>query len=618
MNIEERRLRTFREWPANAAVDPVRLAKAGFYYSGHVQEVQCFLCGAKISDWNYGDQAMGRHRQKSPSCPFVLSPSSTCNVPLVPATVGSAAAESTARRQSSDSRQSVSVQCDGASAPPLRPLDFAKEYVTFAKRLQSFKNWPITNIVHPEKLAMAGFYYLQKEDMVECAFCRGILMNWKPGDTPDCAHRFSFPNCDFYLRQDVGDDLFGVVRVMPETMKTNLTKLGIESHKAPQRPEYATYERRLQTFRDWPEDLIQTPEMLAEAGFYYGGYADQVRCFHCDGGLRNWQPTDDVWMEHAKWFANCGFMNLIFGQEFLKVCIKTREPLDLSSFTSLPEENNTTESSTEPLSSTSQPNESDVVTSSAAVEKALSVPLVAQSKEPDTSVIDVETPVLSSPAVPQSSKPDTAVGATEATVASLPTVLCTVKPSVQPSVSITNAAVEELLETAPAKAALEIGLHVGRVKRALKKRMESVGKPYTDVVQLIQDVLYDQVMEEDNRLDDTTSNSPTAELNTLFDQVTMQMTNNSAKESSTREPDAIERDPEKRKTDNESDDLISLREENRKLKEARLCKVCMDHELAVVFLPCGHLGTCNYCAPALSNCPLCRLRIRAYVRVFLS
>jgi len=29
--------------------------------------------------------------------------------------------------------------------------------------------------------------------------------------------------------------------------------------------------------------------------------------------------------------------------------------------------------------------------------------------------------------------------------------------------------------------------------------MERVGKPYTDVVQLIQDVLHDQVAEEDDR-----------------------------------------------------------------------------------------------------------------------
>lgn len=35
---------------------------------------------------------------------------------------------------------------------------------------------------------------------------------------------------------------------------------------------------------------------------------------------------------------------------------------------------------------------------------------------------------------------------------------------------------------------------------------------------------------------------------------------------------------------------MSLEEENRQLKDARLCKVCMDDDVAVVFLPCGHLG----------------------------
>ncbi|XP_071626658.1 death-associated inhibitor of apoptosis 2 [Temnothorax longispinosus] len=589
MNVEEKRLRTFREWPANAAIDPARLAKAGFYYTGHILEVQCFLCGTRISDWNYGDQAMVRHRLKSPNCPFVLAPTSTCNVPLIPGTAdNNAAAESTAHRQSpSDPQRSSGVEDD--PDVPQSLTDPSREYGTFAQRLQSFKTWPITSIVHPEQLALAGFYYLQSKDVVECAFCRGILMNWKPGDDPDCAHRMSFPNCDFYMKRDTGDDLLGLVRVMPETI-TNMKELGIQKHKAPQRPEYATYEKRLQTFRGWSKNLNQTPEMLAEAGFYYSGYEDQVRCFHCDGGLRNWQPTDDVWVEHARWFSHCVFVNLVRGHEFVRYCINNRTPLDFSIFTDVSEEDNPIESSVESFSSTSQSGESDMVASVADVVE--------------------ETSVASFPTVSQLRELDTTVGTTETTVAPFSTVL-------QPSVSITNAAVEKLLETAPAKAALEIGLHVGRVKRALKKRMERIGKPYTDVVQLIQDVLHDQVMEEDNRLDNSTSNSPTSELNNLFNQVTMQMTNNSANKNSTQESDAFESDPGKR-TDNESDDLISLREENRKLKEARLCKVCMDHELAVVFLPCGHLATCNNCAPALASCPLCRLGIRAYVRIFLS
>jgi len=57
------------------------------------------------------------------------------------------------------------------------------------------------------------------------------------------------------------------------------------------------------------------------------------------------------------------------------------------------------------------------------------------------------------------------------------------------------------------------------------------------------------------RLDNSTSSSPTSELNILFNQVTMQMTSNSSNKNSTQESDVFERDLEKRKTVNESNDL---------------------------------------------------------------
>ncbi|KAG5336192.1 DIAP2 inhibitor, partial [Acromyrmex heyeri] len=538
MNVEENRLRTFRgKWPANAAVDPTRLAKAGFYYTGHDLEVQCFFCGTRISDWNYGDHVMVRHRTKAPKCPFVLAPTNTINIPFIPGIAENAAAESSMHQQSStDDHSQWSSSVENNPSLPQRSMDPLKEYGTLVERIVSFQKWPKTSIIHPHKLAMAGFYYLQNEDMVECAFCRGVIMNWKPGDNPDSVHRLNFPNCDFYMRLEPAEELFGFVCVVPES-RTNMP--GIQVHKTPQRPGFAMYEKRLQTFKGWPKNLKQTPEMLAEAGFYYSGYEDQVRCFHCDGGLRNWQPTDDVWVEHARWFSSCFFVNLVRGQDFVKYCVDNRN-FDLSIITGMPEDN-ATESSVESVSTS------------------------------------------------QNSKPDDTI-----------------------------ASATDIVETLGASAALEIGLQVDRVKRALKNRMERVGILYTDVAQLIQDVLHHQVMEENNSLDNSTSNSPTSELNNLFNQVTIQMTNNSANKNDTQESDVFERDLEKKKTDNESDDFMALQEENRKLKEARLCKVCMDHELAIVFLPCGHLATCSNCAPVFARCPLCRFRIHGYVRIFLS
>lgn len=47
------------------------------------------------------------------------------------------------------------------------------------------------------------------------------------------------------------------------------------------------------------------------------GMSDCVKCFQCDGGLRNWLPGDIPWVEHARWFPQCSHVRLCKGQEFI-------------------------------------------------------------------------------------------------------------------------------------------------------------------------------------------------------------------------------------------------------------------------------------------------------------
>lgn len=77
MNVEENRLQTFNEWPSDTAVSPSRIAKAGFFAINQDLTVQCFSCGVRISEWDYGDQVMAKHRRLNPQCPFVLDPSTS-------------------------------------------------------------------------------------------------------------------------------------------------------------------------------------------------------------------------------------------------------------------------------------------------------------------------------------------------------------------------------------------------------------------------------------------------------------------------------------------------------------------------------------------------------------
>ena len=65
-------------------------------------------------------------------------------------------------------------------------------------------------------------------------------------------------------------------------------------------------------------------------------------------------------------------------------------------------------------------------------------------------------------------------------------------------------------------------------------------------------------------------------------------------------------------------DAKSLEEENNELKDQILCKICMDKDVSIVFLPCGHLVSCDKCAPALKNCPICRNEIKSTVQTFMS
>ena len=48
------------------------------------------------------------------------------------------------------------------------------------------------------------------------------------------------------------------------------------------------------------------------------GPHDNVRCFHCDGGLKNWQPDDDPWVVHGRWFPRCAYLATQRDQGFIE------------------------------------------------------------------------------------------------------------------------------------------------------------------------------------------------------------------------------------------------------------------------------------------------------------
>ncbi|XP_062998827.1 baculoviral IAP repeat-containing protein 7 [Elgaria multicarinata webbii] len=311
------------------------------------------------------------------------------------------------------------------------------------KRLETFLRWRDTAPVSSAALAAAGFFFVGPEDRVKCFCCGGELYGWFAGDDPTVEHLKFFPSCPFIQGKEVGNQPMPRAEDIQDCVDGQflgmLQTLSVEEatvDSQPECPDMETEGDRLTTFEDWPNFARVSPGPLARAGFFYTGEGDYVRCFYCDGALRNWERGDDPWVEHAKWFPRCKFLLQSRGRDFINT---------------------------------------------------------------------IQESYFSSPASPEAS-------------------------------------------------------------------------------------LY------------RSEQHPT-----------------SPREPAQREQDpwSIRRETETERP-NEPESSLSMEAKLRRLQEERMCKVCMDKDVSIVLVPCGHLVVCAECAPNLRRCPICRGVIRDTMKAFLS
>ncbi|XP_069136695.1 uncharacterized protein [Argopecten irradians] len=181
-------------------------------------------------------------------------------------------------------------------------------YTELNARRESYTHWPHRNAHDIDRLVNAGFFYTGAEDIVRCFYCDIGLAEWDRDDDPWVEHARHSPECP-YLRNQKGQDYINNIQTQWARIYT------------PKHPQHSQVEERRRTFRheNWPRDnVLQTPDQLAAAGFFYTGDGDTVRCHYCDGGLREWEPEDDPWVEHARWFPFCKFVLKIKGIDFIQ------------------------------------------------------------------------------------------------------------------------------------------------------------------------------------------------------------------------------------------------------------------------------------------------------------
>ncbi|XP_060554836.1 baculoviral IAP repeat-containing protein 3-like [Ruditapes philippinarum] len=73
-------------------------------------------------------------------------------------------------------------------------------YAIKSVRISSFVFWRSTNVMKPEDLTEAGFFFGGIDDLVFCFFCGVGVKNWEYRDSPWIKHARWFPKCA-YLKQ---------------------------------------------------------------------------------------------------------------------------------------------------------------------------------------------------------------------------------------------------------------------------------------------------------------------------------------------------------------------------------------------------------------------------------
>ncbi|XP_038059133.1 baculoviral IAP repeat-containing protein 3-like [Patiria miniata] len=657
MEQEMNRLATFKNWPHSAPVTANALARAGFFFLGIGDQVQCFACLGIIKDWEFGDHAMGEHKKHFPRCPFVRDPTYK-NVPLVAeqaksGAAGGAPAEKRAKEKAAElykapnnAKKSQSGKkgsgkpvkgggfneslksCEGNptrqptidSAETEVRLTFRSEY----KRLLSYHSWPRNHPMDPRDLAKAGFYFLEKDDIVQCFACFGKIRDWEPQDIPRQEHTRHFPSCPFVKGLDVKNEpitdlqMANAVSIayrepsgyentlqqfskqleaaLPQTAKVTSQWEQVASPNRvlnrPKYPDYAGENARVATYANgWPGILGITPQQLARAGFFYTGEGDSTKCFYCGGGLKHWESTDEPWTEHAKWFSVCEWLLQQRGRTFVSYVVRNF-PVDTSQLRQA--------RNTQSAAPTSAP--APAPTPAKAAKVATSPrPTASASQEP----------------------PEDEAGVIYKKFAK-------------------DDPLDEAMNSRLTKRVLEMGYDANLVKQVVRRQLRTAGKAFENTNDLLEAVWQAEELREAGKWEEDVEEEEVEEFR------------GGAKGGAEK---FIAQVPEKRSKDagRGEDELGVLTQklegmrvgehqatatvgqtrveptewqhqqtpeeierEIERLRDEKLCKVCMDNDANTVLMPCTHLVVCDMCANSLRYCPICRQTITNVVKVFKS
>ncbi|ABC74895.1 inhibitor of apoptosis [Neodiprion abietis nucleopolyhedrovirus] len=193
---EQKRLDSFDSWPVKY-LNPLYLAKTGFYYTGIADNVRCFDCRIEINNWEKNDDPVYEHRRWSERCRMVRG--IMCgNVPLKSSdkiknikTIPYSNDVCGITESFANIEINTKYQLPSNSETAIYP-----QYKNLQNRQSSFEEWPKSLKSLKTQLAYTGFFYTQKGDVTICFHCGLVLKDWYIHDTPMNEHLKWLTNAD--------------------------------------------------------------------------------------------------------------------------------------------------------------------------------------------------------------------------------------------------------------------------------------------------------------------------------------------------------------------------------------------------------------------------------------
>nr|XP_022287932.1 uncharacterized protein LOC111100402 [Crassostrea virginica]XP_022287934.1 uncharacterized protein LOC111100402 [Crassostrea virginica]XP_022287935.1 uncharacterized protein LOC111100402 [Crassostrea virginica] len=537
------RLKTFTEWPL-MSIFSTTLARNGWVALGQGDKARCYSCHVVHEGWNVGDSPEKYH---GPNCRFMRGQSS--NVPIFREPLSQCP---TPRPIYTDHQQRV-PDSEGLRSSGGVTQGFPRgEGRTEPQETQSDSHTPQGASYTPQETP---------ETSTAATFSRNHRDTQRPQNdgrlpTTDLVAAPTLRTSPLSAQNQ--NSAAAIAHPAPESKEAQLEALkkdpmGINFDR-PKYPTYAILAVRISSFTAWPASMTQTPRDMAIAGFFFAGYGDYTRCFFCGGGLRNWEPGDDSWVEHARWFPKCAFVRQNRGQDFIDLVQRRAAELE--------EQRN--EQSTGNTQTTTNTNTGEELSEQAKEEKVMRSPAVTTIKEMGYSEDRIKAAIFT-------------------------------------------------------------------LKQRLPKGKHKVSAH--DILEVIFELNQSESSSPINQSESVAENSSinTGQSNSVMENSAYYSGGHSnlseeRKLQSANDSDSAEAANSEKEAEDEAsglipnpifDELTSLKMENSSLKDQILCKICMEKNVSIAFLPCGHLACCEDCSPAMRKCPICRQFVRGTVKTFL-